>query len=409
MEKQYTPSKKILENYAKVLVNFGLNNGIGVKKGQVVRIVIEDSAKPLLKYLMIEILKKKANYMITYIPSGDKLGRIIYEYGDDNQLTHTNHNSIVGRIKDTDCQIVIISEVDKNELKGINPKKIMLSKSPLKKYRDLIDKKEQNGKFSWTLALYGTNEMAKEVGISPKKYWDQIIKACYLNDKNPVKKNKEVQQNISKLLKKLNSLKIEKVNVISKDTDLWVKLGKNRRWLGGRGCNIPSFEVFISPDFRETEGKIRFNEKLYRFSNIIEDIYLEFKNGKVVKAKAKKGENVLKEMIKQKGANMVGEFSLTDIRFSKIDTFMGETLYDENVGKKYGNTHIALGSAYKDSYSEDKKKQVKVTKKQWEKMGYNDSIEHTDIVSTYNREVYAYKKNGEKFLLYKDGKFQINF
>ncbi|MEI7424763.1 MAG: aminopeptidase [Candidatus Staskawiczbacteria bacterium] len=97
--------------------------------------------------------------------------------------------------------------------------------------------------------------------------------------------------------------------------------------------------------------------------HLIEDIYLEFKNGKVIKATAKKGEKVLKHMIANKNADMVGEFSLTDSRLSKITKFMAETLFDENVGGKYGNTHIALGNAFKDSYSGNPNK---VTKKQWE-------------------------------------------
>ena len=101
-------------------------------------------------------------------------------------------------------------------------------------------------------------------------------------------------------MKKLNSLKIEKVHIISKNIDLFVGIGENREWLGGRGYNIPSFECFISPDCRKTEGKIFFNEKLFRNGNIIEGIYLEFEKGKVVKVKAKKNEKYLKEMVNQK-------------------------------------------------------------------------------------------------------------
>ncbi|MCH8908863.1 MAG: aminopeptidase, partial [Candidatus Heimdallarchaeota archaeon] len=96
-------------------------------------------------------------------------------------------------------------------------------------------------------------------------------------------------------------------------------------------------------------------------------MFADDKNGKVVKSKAKKNEKVLKEMIKQKNADKVGEFSLTDARFSRITEFMATTLYDENVGGKYGNTHIALGASFHDCYKGDPSK---VTKKQWEKMGF---------------------------------------
>ena len=399
---EYIPNDKILENYAKVIVNFGLNRGEGIKKGQVVRVDIDECSKPILKFLIKEILVKGGHPILTYHPVG--LSKLIYDYSNDNQLTYVPHNSIVGRIKDVDCHISIHSTYDPNELKDVSPKKIMLSRKNLKKYRDMIDKKENEGKFSWTLCLYPTLALAKEAGLTLKQYWGEVIKACFLNDKNPVKKNKEVQKKIQSVLKTLNSMKIEKVNVLSKDTNLWIKLGENREWLGGRGYNIPSFEVFISPDWKGTEGKISFSEKLYRFGTIIEDAYLEFKNGVVVKSKAKKGEKVLKEMIKQQNANKVGEFSLTDSRFSKITKFMADTLYDENVGGKYGNTHIALGNAYKDSYPK-KEKIPKLKKSDWDKMGYNESIEHTDIVSTYNREVIAYLKDGSTKTIYKNGKF----
>ena len=51
-----------------------------------------------------------------------------------------------------------------------------------------------------------------------------------------------------------------------------------------------------------------------------------------------------------RGANKVGEFSLTDKRFSRISVFMANTLYDENYGGRFGNCHVALGSSYTDTY-----------------------------------------------------------
>ena len=83
---------------------------------------------------------------------------------------------------------------------------------------------------------------------------------------------------------------------------------------------------------------------------------------------------------------------------------MAETLYDENFGGIYGNTHIALGSAYKDSYPGDPSK---ISKEQWSELGYNESVVHTDMISTENREVTAFLKNKEEIIIYKNGKFVI--
>ncbi|MEN9389568.1 MAG: hypothetical protein RLY61_652, partial [Candidatus Parcubacteria bacterium] len=197
-------------------------------------------------------------------------------------------------------------------------------------------------------------------------------------------------------------LDIEYVHVKSKNTDLKVKLGKNRKWLGGSGRNIPSFELFISPDWRGTQGHIFIDQPLYRYGTMVQDIYLEFNDGVVTKATAKKGEKILREMIAVENADKIGEFSLTDVRFSKITKFMAETLYDENVGGKYGNTHVALGSAYRDSYTGEA---AKVAEKAWQEMGYNTSAIHTDVISTENRVVTAYLANGKSITIYRDGMF----
>ncbi len=103
-------------------------------------------------------------------------------------------------------------------------------------------------------------------------------------------------------------------------------------------------------------------------------------------------------------ADKVGEFSLTDKNFSRINTFLAETLYDENMGGKNGNTHIAIGNAYKEGLDGDMKK---ITPKQWAALGFNESALHIDIISTAPRTVTAYLKNGDEKVIYKDGMFTL--
>ena len=121
-----------------------------------------------------------------------------------------------------------------------------------------------------------------------------------------------------------------------------------------------------------------------------------------MKAKAKKNEKTLLEMIKAENADKIGEFSLTDKRFSRITKFMGETLYDENVGGPNGNFHIALGSSYHDTFDGD---MADKTKEYWEKLGFNDSAIHTDHVSTSPRIVTATLNDGSEKIIYKNGQF----
>jgi aminopeptidase len=134
-------------------------------------------------------------------------------------------------------------------------------------------------------------------------------------------------------------------------------------------------------------------------------VSLTFKNGVVIKSSATENEDALQEMIAQENADKVGEFSLTDKRHSRINRFMATTLFDENMGGAYGNMHIALGNAYKDTYPGE---MSKITDEEWAAMGYNSCPKvHTDIISTDNRTVTALLKDGREHVIYKDGQFTL--
>ena len=397
----YHPPKETLEKYANVLVNFALNSGKGVKKGEVVYLQVPECAKPLLIELQKTILKAGAHYITNYLP--DNTARHFYELAEEHHLDFFPHHYLKGRVEQADHFIMIIAETDKRELQGIAPEKIMKRTKAFEQYKKWRDEKENQGKLTWTLALYGTEAMAKEASLSLEEYWQQIINACFLSHDNPLKTWNEVFAEVDRVKDKLNSLQIEKLRVIAEGTDLIIKLGKNRTWMGGSGRNIPSFEVFISPDYRHTEGKIRFNQPAYHHGNLIKNIKLEFKDGKIIKAEADE-DSLLKEILKVEGADQIGEYSLTDSRLSHITKFMAETLYDENLGGEHGNTHIAIGSAYKDSYPGNP---AEITDEQWEEMGYNSSVIHMDFISTENRKIIATLSDGKELIIYENGKFSI--
>jgi len=398
----YTPPQHILDNYAKVLVRYGLNSGKGVKPKEVVQLSVNECAKPMLIALYKEVLAAGAYPIISYVPDG--IARIPFEMGSDDQVTFFPKKFYKGLVSQVDHTISVRAEFDKKELVGIDPKKLMKRQVAFKPYFMWRNKKEDAGKYTWTLASYATESVAAEAKMTVEQYWAEIIKACYLDEKDPVKKWQELQAFLDTTKAKLDALPIEWLNIKSARTDLNVQLGANRSWMGGSGRNIPSFELFISPDWRGTNGHIQFTEPLYVYGNLVKDAYFEFKDGCVVKATASEGEKVLREMIKAKNADKIGEFSLTDARVSRITKFMADTLFDENVGGANGNTHIAVGNAYTDSFPGDV---AKVTKQQWKDWGYNSSAVHTDIVSTENRTVTATLKDGSKKVIYKDGKFTV--
>jgi aminopeptidase len=398
----FKPSDLVLERYARVLVNFALGSGQGIKKGETVFLQIPEVAKRMLVFLRREVLTVGGNPIVQYLP--DDMAREFFELASDRQLRFFPKYYLRGRIREADHNIYIIAETDMEELKDIDPKKIMMRNKVFEPYKRWRDLKEDKGKFTWTLALFGTKAMAKEAELSEKEYWEQIIKACFLNKKDPIKKWRKVVAEIERIKGKLNGMQINRLKVEAEETDLVIKIGKNREWMGGRGRNIPSFEIFISPDWRGTLGKVSFNQPLYLYGNIVRGVKMEFKKGVLKNLTARAGQKLIGEMAKVENADKIGEFSLTDGRFSRIERFMANTLYDENMGGKYGNMHIALGSAYKDSYPGDG---AAVSKEQWHEMGYNDSVVHTDVVSTSDRVVTAILADKSKKVIYKDGKFTV--
>jgi aminopeptidase len=398
----YTPSTQILERYADILVNFALGGGAGIKAGEAVLLCVPECARPMLQPLHDAVLRSGGHPVVDIIPDG--LQRSFFQNANDEQIAYRPMKRLLGTVEDCDHRLYIIAEHEKYELAGIDGGKVMNRFKTIKPYREAMQKKENEGKFTWTLGLYGTQAMAAFAGMSLEEYWNEIIHACFLDNDEPIKRWQETEVTLHTLTQKLTDMEIEWVHIVGEDVDLKVKIGEKRKWLGGSGRNIPSFEVFTSPDWRGTNGWIRYNMPLSYQSNIIKGIRLEFKDGLVINATATENEKLLKEMVSQKDANKAGEFSLTDRRLSRITKFMGETLYDENVGGPFGNTHIALGMAYKDAYTGDV---ANTTLEEWERLGYNDSVVHTDMMSTTNRTVTATLKDGSEKVIYKDGEFTI--
>lgn len=139
-------------------------------------------------------------------------------------------------------------------------------------------------------------------------------------------------------------------------------------------------------------------------SQKISGISMKFEKGHVVSFDAKHNKATLAAMLATENADKVGEFSLTDGRFSNITKFMAETLYDENMGGEHGNTHIALGKSYLDTYAGDVGNLDPIKA---DSLGFNNSIVHTDIISTAPREVTAVFADGTEKVIYAEGKFVL--
>ena len=392
------------ERYADVMIwamQAARRNG-KFKKYDTVLLRTDTAAVPLAEVIYKKLLAARFN-VVTRIMVPEGFSKSFYELSDNKQLSFMapGEKEFQGAINGL---IALHAPQDLTHLKNIDPARIAKNAVARKPIREILDEREQQGLFSWTLCNYPTEELAGRAGLSVKEYSNQIVRACFLNEKDPVKKWKEVTKQINEIGAWLTSLPIDTLRVESEHMDFEVLLGSQRRFIAGGGCNIPSFEIFTSPDWRGTRGVYFADLSSYRSGNYVKGVRLEFKNGRVVKADAEQGADFVRKMVAMdRGAAQIGEFSLTDRRFSKINKFMADILFDENFGGKYGNCHVAIGASYADTFSGP---QSKLDKKMKEKLGFNDSSLHWDLINTENKRVTARLKDGSTQVVYEKGEFK---
>ena len=393
-----------LEKYAEVLL-WGLKKARKgtFRKNDLILIQYEPAAVELAEILYGRILDAGMN----------PVQRMGLTFGMEHRFyAKSNERQLVFRVpgdkeflEHVNGRIFLRAPDSLTHLKDIDPVKIgkfLISRKPL---REIMDRREERGLYGWTLCTLPTPELIRQAKATVKSYTAQVIKACYLDHENPVRQWEMIYKTVGGIKKWLNSLNVKYFHVESKNVDLKITPGRQRKWVGISGHNIPSFEIFLSPDWRGTEGVYHANLPSFRSGNYVEGVRLTFEKGVAVKIQATVGEDfTAKQLAMDPGAGRIGEFSLTDKRFSRIDRFMADTLFDENFGGAHGNCHIALGSSYTDTYTGNPAEITKALKK---KLGFNDSALHWDLVNTEQKTVTAHLWSGEKCLVYDNGRFQI--
>src|SRR5687767_8118163 len=126
MSEHYQPPKEVLEKYAKVLINFALNSGEGIKPGEVVQLAVPDVAKDLLIELRAEVLKAGGHPLMRMLPTG--IEKNFYTLANPKQLKFFPRRYYRSLANLIDHQVGIIADVDPEELKDVDPKKITTSR-----------------------------------------------------------------------------------------------------------------------------------------------------------------------------------------------------------------------------------------------------------------------------------------
>lgn len=371
------------------------------RKNDLVLLRFDWAARPLADILHGRLLERGLHPLVRAMPTVT-MEADFYRLANPQQLTFIppGEEALFDRLNGS---IFLYAPESITHLSRIDPKRIGRVAVARKPLRDLLDRRDEQGFFGWTLCMVPTPALAHHAGVPLETYADQVVKACFLNRTRPLDHWQEIFRQAHTIKEWLNRMDVKAYHVASEKTDLHISLGAHRQWIGLSGHNIPSFELFTSPDWRGTRGRYHANQPSYRSGNYVEDVALEFQKGRVVAAHAGRGQAFLRQQLAMDpGACRVGEFSLTDRRFSKINRFMANTLYDENFGGRHGNCHIALGSSYSDTF---RGRPGDLTPEKKKALGFNTSALHWDLVNTEPKEVTARLKGGQSVTIYANGRF----
>ena len=240
---------------------------------------------------------------------------------------------------------------------------------------------------NWNIIAWPGSAWAKQVfpndtqDNAVRKLADAIFAASRVDLDDPVaawaKHNAELHTKTAWL----NAKRFESLHFKGPGTDLTVGLADGHEWHGGASkakngitCNpnIPTEEVFTTPHAQRVNGYVSSTKPLSYNGTLIDNISVRFEAGKIVEAKASRGEDVLKKVLEtDEGASRLGEVALVphSSPISKSGLLFFNTLFDENAA-----CHIALGQCYAKCFLDG----ATLTPEQIAAQGGNKSLIHID-------------------------------
>jgi len=198
----------------------------------------------------------------------------------------------------------------------------------------------------WCIAPYPSPAFAQEGNMGTLEYKEFAYKALALDKPDPVAHWKDVEKKHEAIIAVLE--KGKKYRVVGEDTDITMNI-EGRKWMNSCGHrNLPDGEVHSSPHEDSVNGTIRFTFPGIRDGKEIENIWLKFKDGKVVEHDASKGKEYLDKVLTLENADIIGEIAVgTNYGINK---FTKNMLFDEKMG---GTIHFALGNGYAQTGSKN--------------------------------------------------------
>ncbi len=325
-----------LEKLANLLVNYSTK----VQPGETVFIMCDAVAEPWA----VEVAKAavKAGAHVETMLTSQEVAEAKLKYCTTEQLQKGNTILETMLVK-ADVWLTAWANRNTKVNSAIDSEKIKLNAIGQSAWRKIYSERCGNGSLRWCGTQFPTYSDAQEASMSLSDYEDFVYGAGLLDKENPAEEWKRVSAEQEKWAKWLDTKK--ELHIISEETD--IKVGINgRKWINCDGrVNFPDGEVFTSPEETKINGIISFSFPGIYAGKEIEGIKLVIKEGKVVEATAKKGEDLLRALLStDEGASYFGEVAI-GTNYG-IERFTRNMLFDEKIG---GTVHMAIGNSMPDA------------------------------------------------------------
>jgi aminopeptidase len=361
------------EKLAQVLVNYSVE----IQKGDLVAIQGSPIAEPLIGEVYRAVLAAGGHPFTRVQFPG--LSEIFYRTARKHQLTFVNPVAEFETEK-VDKVLSIWSDENTKSLANVDASKQATRSAATQHIFKRFLEREASGELKWCGTQFPCNASAQDAEMSLGEYEDFVLRACFVHLKNPIAAWKRIHREQARICDFLSGKKT--IRVVAEGTDLKMHVA-GRKWINCSGkSNMPDGEIFTGPVEDSVEGSISFTYPGYYMGKEADNIRLTFRKGRVTRATADKGKDLLTAMLDtDDGARRIGEFAIGTN--SAIKSFTRNTLFDEKIG---GTIHVALGASIPESG------------------GANESGIHWDMV-TDMRDGGVMYADGK--VVYKNGKFTI--
>jgi aminopeptidase len=370
-----------LERYARLAVEVAVN----LQPGQFLRISAEPEHLPLVRAIGRIAYERGARYVETQFRDMH-LRKARIEHAPDDSLEWTPPWTLAlvdHMIETRGATIAITGDSEPELLADVDQQRAQRMRPRLATER-LLDA-ENHRLIQWTIVGYPNEGWARAVFGEPdvERLWDAVITATRLDEPDPVAAWREHLDRLLQRAALLGERRFDAIRFRGPGTDLLVGLCERHQWLTAAEVsvagvphvvNVPTEEVYTTPDRRRTEGVVRSTFPLALNGTIVRGLEVRFEAGRVVHVSAESGEDAVRaEMATDEGASFLGEVALVDgdSRVRKTGVVFLDTLFDENAA-----CHIAYGQGIPTALEGGEE----MTPADLDDCGYNDSLIHTDFM-----------------------------